>query len=71
MGKLKIKYKNKWMFYGEDHSGNKTIHFIKECKKPESTKEYKEMMHLLENNTYQIVGYMISTPNSYRMNILK
>jgi hypothetical protein len=51
---------NTWIFYGKDRNGIKTIHFIKECKKPESTKEYKEMMHLLENDTYYVTGYMTS-----------
>jgi len=51
---------NTWIFYGNDHSGIKTIHFIKECKRPEATKEYKEMMLLLENDTYYTTGYMTS-----------
>ena len=51
---------NTWIFYGNDHNGIKTIHFIKECKRPQATKEYKEMMQLLENNTYHTTGYMTS-----------
>jgi hypothetical protein len=51
---------NTWIFYGNDRNGIKTIHYIKECKKPERTSEYKEMMHLLENNTYYTTGYMTS-----------
>ena len=49
-----------WIFYGTDRNGIKTIHFIKECKRPEATKEYKEMMYLLENYTYYTTGYMTS-----------
>jgi hypothetical protein len=51
---------NTWIFYGTNHSGIKTIHHIKQCKRPEATSEYKEMMHLLENNTYYTTGYMTS-----------
>ena len=49
---------NKWIFYGESQDGIKTIHFIKECKKPRLTKEYKKMLSLLRNNTYRTVGNM-------------
>ena len=49
-----------WIFYGTDRSGIKTIHHIKQCKKPEMTGEYKEMMFLLENYTYYTTGYMTS-----------
>ena len=51
---------NTWIFYGNDHSGIKTIHYIKQCKRPEATSEYKEMMHLLEINEYYTTGYMTS-----------
>ena len=51
---------NTWIFYGNDRSGIKTIHYIKQCKRPEATSEYKEMMQLLENNTYYTTGYMTS-----------
>jgi hypothetical protein len=59
LGQLPI-MTNTWIFYGTDHSGIKTIHHIKQCKRPEATSEYKEMMHLLENNTYYTTGYMTS-----------
>jgi len=49
-----------WIFYGNDHNEIKTIHYIKQCKRPEATSEYKEMMHLLENDTYYTTGYMTS-----------
>ena len=49
-----------WIFYGIDRGGIKTIHFIKECKRPEATKEYKKMMFLLENYTYSATGYETS-----------
>ena len=50
---------NTWIFYGspEQGSSKKTIHFIKTCKSPDRTKEYKTMQSLLENNTYAIVGF--------------
>lgn len=51
---------NTWIFYGNDHSGIKTIHYIKQCKRPEATSEYREMMRLLENYTYYATGYMTS-----------
>lgn len=51
---------NTWIFYGDSHDGIRTLHYIKECKRPEATKEYKEMMFLLENNTYHVTGYMTS-----------
>ena len=50
-----------WVFYGESQDGIKTIHFIKQCKKPPATKEYKKMLSLLSNNTYHTVGNMTST----------
>ena len=49
-----------WIFYGNDREGIRTIHFIKKCKRPEATKEYKEMMQLLGNNIYYTTGYMTS-----------
>ena len=51
---------NIWIFYGRDRNGIRTIHSIRQCKKPEGTKEYKEIRNLLENDTYEIVGYMNS-----------
>jgi len=52
---------NTWIFYGKDRNGIKTIHFIKECKKPERTKEYNEIRNLLKkNDKYEIVGCMTS-----------
>ena len=38
---------NTWIFYGTNREGIKTVHYIKQCKKPEMTGEYKEMMQLL------------------------
>ena len=49
-----------WIFYSTDHSGLKTIHYIKQCKRPEATSEHKEMMRLLDNNTYYTTGCMTS-----------
>jgi hypothetical protein len=49
-----------WIFYGTDRNGIKTVHYIKQCKKPAMTSEYKEMMHWLENDTYYTTGYMTS-----------
>lgn len=61
--------KNTWIFYGTDKDGIKTVHYIKQCKKPALTSEYKEMMLLLENNTYFSTGYMTNkawnTENQY------
>ena len=51
---------NTWIFYGDSQDGIRTLHYIKECKRPEATKEYKEMMFLLENNAYHVTGYMTS-----------
>ena len=51
---------NTWIFYGTDRDGIKTVRYIKRCKKPRLTDEYKEMMRLLENNTYYSTGYMTS-----------
>ena len=52
--------KNTWIFYGESKEGVRTLHFIKECKQPERTKEYKEMMQFLEISKYYITGHMTS-----------
>ena len=51
---------NTWIFYGTNREGIKTVHYIKQCKKPEMTGEYKEMMQLLEINEYYTTGYMTS-----------
>ena len=51
-----------WVFYGSKlHSGpTKTIHFIKDCKNPGRTKEYKHMMQLLDQGEYKIIGHATS-----------
>ena len=49
-----------WIFYGKDKSGVTTIHAIKQCKDPERTAEYKEILHHLENDTYHVTGTMTS-----------
>ena len=49
-----------WIFYGQSQDRIRTLHYIKECKRPEATKEYKQMMQLLENSTYHVTGYMTS-----------
>ena len=49
-----------WIFYGANHQGIKTIHYIKQCKKPEMTGEYKDMMRRLDFNEYHTTGYMTS-----------
>ena len=36
-----------WIFYGKDRNGIITIHAIKQCKNPERTAEYKEMLYVL------------------------
>lgn len=59
MGTIK-KQAQTWIFYGESQDGIKTLHHIKKCKRPEATKEYKQMMLLLEDNTYHVTGYMTS-----------
>lgn len=54
--------KQTWVFYGSNHGETtKTIHFIKECKNPGKTKEYKTMMQLLDQGKYLIAGHMTST----------
>lgn len=58
--KICTNMKNTWIFYGQSHDGIRTLHYIKECKRPEATKEYKQMMVLLENNAYEVTGYMTS-----------
>ena len=49
-----------WIFYGTDKADIRTIHYIKSCKKPQMTSEYKYMMRLLDRGEYQTVGYMTS-----------
>ena len=55
--------KQTWVFYGGTNFdlSVKTIYFIKECKNPTRTKEYRKMMELLEDNTFKTVGHMTST----------
>jgi len=55
--------KQTWVFYGgtDFDLSAKTIYFIKECKNPQRTKEYRKMMELLEDNTFKTVGHMTST----------
>ena len=49
-----------WIFWGENTipMGARVIHHIKRCKEPFRTKEYKNMMYLLDNYVYTNVGYM-------------
>ena len=58
-----MKTKQTWVFYGGTNFdlSVKTIYFIKECKNPTRTKEYRKMMELLEDNTFKTVGHMTST----------
>ena len=49
-----------WIFYATDREGIKTIHYIKQCKKPEMTGEYKDMMRRLDFNECYTTGYMTS-----------
>ena len=51
---------NNWIFYGTDKEGIKTIHYIKQCKHPWLTNEYKNMMKKLDFNEYHSTGYMTS-----------
>ena len=58
----KFMEKQTWVFYGSKlQSGpTKTIHFIKECKNPGRTAEYKHMMTLLDKGEYLIIGHVTS-----------
>jgi hypothetical protein len=58
-----MKTKQTWVFYGGTNfkQSVKTIYFIKECKNPQRTKEYRKMMELLEDSTFKTVGHMTST----------
>jgi hypothetical protein len=49
-----------WIFYGTDRQGIKTVHYIKQCKKPEMTGEYKDMLRRLDFDEYYTTGYMTS-----------
>ena len=49
-----------WIFYGTDREGIKTVHYIKQCKKPEMTGEYKDMRRRLDFYKYYTIGYMTS-----------
>jgi|TARA_B110000908_G_C10164714_1_gene407800 hypothetical protein len=49
---------NTWIFYGTDKEGIKTVHYIKQCKKPEMTSEYKNMRQRLDFDKYYTIGYM-------------
>lgn len=62
-----------WIFYGspEHGSSKKTIHFVKQCKSPRLTKEYKTMMSLLEDNTYALVGHCTTKIWNEEHNIIK
>jgi hypothetical protein len=51
---------NNWIFYGTDKEGIKTIHYIKKCKNPWLTNEYKDMLLRLHLNEYNKTGYMTS-----------
>jgi len=51
---------NTWIFYGTDRDEIKTVHYIKQCKKPEMTGEYKDMIRRLDFNEYYTIGYMTS-----------
>ena len=51
---------NTWIFYGTDKEGIKTVHYIKQCKKPEMTSEYKNMRQRLDFDKYYTIGYMTS-----------
>ena len=58
-----INTKQTWVFYGETDfkQSIQTIYFIKECKNPTRTKEYRKMIELLEDSTFKTVGHMTST----------
>tara|TARA_R110000772_G_scaffold88687_3_gene184084 strand:- start:1795 stop:2022 length:228 start_codon:yes stop_codon:yes gene_type:complete len=53
-----------WIFWGTVNTdvhcpmSARVIHHIKRCKEPGRTKEYKNMMYLLDNYVYTNVGYM-------------
>ena len=49
--------KKTWVFYGANENGDRTIHFIKDCKNPYKTKEQKIMLQLLDDNVYWTIGH--------------
>ena len=51
---------NTWIFYSTDDNGIKTIQYIKDCAKPQLTKEYKETQELLWKVEVSSVGHMTS-----------
>tara|TARA_R110000764_G_scaffold54034_2_gene117722 strand:+ start:393 stop:605 length:213 start_codon:yes stop_codon:yes gene_type:complete len=64
--------KQTWVFYGSQHGETtKTIHFIKECKNPGRTKEYKHMMELLDQGEYLIIGRTTATKWNTEHSLIK
>ena len=55
-----MKTKQTWVFYGGTDF-KQSIYFIKECKNPTRTKEYRKMIEFLEDGTFKTVGHMTST----------
>ena len=68
-----MKTKQTWVFYGSKLQGGptKTIHFIKECKNPGQTKEYKHMMQLLDQGEYLIIGHTTATKWNTEHSLIK
>ena len=55
------KEKQTWVFYGANNNGDRTIHFIKDCKIPHKTKEQEAMLQLLNDDVYWTIGYETSS----------
>mgnify|MGYP006138621225 CR=1 FL=1 len=65
--------KQTWVFYGSKlkFGSVKSIHFIKECKNPSKTKEYKTMMNFLTQGEYLNIGYTTATKWNTEHSLIK